>query len=178
MIISGLVAVAGILGLIFFVVRGFGAARRPSSIDQLTQLIQPVDLDAFRNLTDPSEDEFLRGALPPTQYRAIQRERLRASIDYLAGVSHNASVLLQLGQVAKRGPDRQVADAGRRLTDDALRMRMYSMMAICKLGVRYAFPDAALHSGGIVDRYQQLTSAAMRLGRMQEPGKGALSRAV
>jgi hypothetical protein len=178
MIITAVIIVAALLALFFFVVRGFGAARRHFGIAQLTQLIEPVDLEAFRNLIDPSEDEFLRTSLLPAQYRAVQRQRLRAAMDYLAGVSHNAGILLQLGQVAQRGLDQQIADAGRKLTDDALRVRVYSMMAICKLGVRYAFPNAALQPGGIVDRYQQLTSAAMRLGRIQEPAKNVLSRAV
>jgi hypothetical protein len=57
-------------------------------------------------------------------------------------------------------------------------MRIYSMTAIGKLAVRYAFPDAALQPGTVIDRYQQLTSAAIRLGRMRETGKAALWRAV
>ena len=175
MIVTVIVIVAAVLALIFFVLRGFGAARMPSRPDELTGQIEPVDLESFRNLTEPSEEEYLRSALPGPQFRAIQRERLRAAIDYLGGVSHNAAILLQLGQFSKQSADPQVAEAGRRLTEDALRIRIYSMMAICKLAVRYAFPDAALQPGGVIDRYQELTSAAVRLGRMREADKGALS---
>jgi len=177
MIISGLVAVAGILALIFFVLR-VGAARTPRQLDELSKQIKPVDLEAFRNLTEPAEEEFLRAALPVSQFRVIQRNRLRASLDYLAGVSHNAGILLQLGQIAQRSPDERIAEAGRRLSDDALRMRLNSLMAICKLTARYAFPATGLQAGRVIDRYEQLTSAAVRLGRMQEPEKGTLSRAV
>jgi hypothetical protein len=178
MIITAIVIAAAVLALIFFVLRGFGAARTPPGLEELTRELEPVDLKAFRNLTEPSEEEYLRTALPAGQFRRIQRERLRAAMDYLRGVSHNAATLLQLGQFAKQSPNPQIAEAARRLTDDALRMRMYSMMAICKLLVRYAFPDAALQPGGVIDRYQQLTSTAARLGRMQTPDGGALSRAV
>ena len=178
MIITAVVIAAAVFALIFFVMRGFGAASGYLGTDELIQQIEPVDLEAFRNLTEPSEEEFLRRALPAAQFRAIQRERLRAALDYLAGVSRNAGILLHLGQVAQRSPDPQIADAGKQLTDDALRMRIYSMMAICKLAVRYAFPEAALQASGVIDRYQQLTSAATRLGRMQDPEKGAWSRAV
>jgi hypothetical protein len=178
MIITVVVITGAVLALIFFVLGGFGAARTPSRMNELVQLIKPVDLEAFRNLTEPSEEEFLRSALSPAAFRSLQRERLRAAMDYLTGVSHNAAILLQMGQVARQNPDPQMAEAGSRLTDDALRLRMYSMMAICKLSVRYAFPETGLQAGRVIDRYEQLTSAALRLGRMQEPGKGALSRAV
>jgi len=177
MIITGIVIAAAVLALIFFVLRGLGTALTFSNVQELTQRIEPVDLEAFRNLTEPSEEEFLRSALPTAEFRRVQRERLRAAIDYLGGVSHNAVILLQLGQIARQSVEPQVAEAGRRLTDDALRMRLYSLMAICKLTVRYVFPNTELQPGGVIDRYQVLTSAAIRLGRMQEPGKGALSRA-
>ncbi|HMK21428.1 MAG TPA: hypothetical protein VK466_03790 [Terriglobales bacterium] len=174
MIITGVVIAAAVLALIFFVLRGVGAARTYSTLQELTQQIEPVDLEAFRNLTEPSEEEFLRSALPPSQFRAIQRERLRAAIDYLGGVSHNAALLLQLGQAARQSADQQVAEVGRRVTDDALRMRMYSMMAIGKLAVRYVIPGAKLQPGGVIDRYQQLTSAAVRLGKIQVAEKKAV----
>ena len=176
MITMAIVVAVAVLALILFVLRGFGAVRDFSGMNELVQKIEPVDLEAFRNLTEPCEEEYLRTALPALEFRTIQRQRLRAAIDYLGGVSHNAAVLLQLGQFSKQSTDPQVAAAGRRLTEDALRMRIYSMMAICKLVVRYAFPNTSLQSGGVIDRYQQLTSAAMHLGRMQAPEKGALSR--
>lgn len=172
MITTVLVILGAVLALSFFVLGGFRAART-SRADELIRSIQPVDLEAFRNLTEPSEEEFLRSTLPPAAFRSLQRERLRAAIDYLAGVSHNAGILLQMGQVARRSQDPQVAEAGSRLTDDALRLRIYSMMAICKLGLRYAFPETAVQAGGVIDRYQHLSSAALRLGRMQESEKGA-----
>ena len=179
MIVTVLIIVVAVLSLLFFVLRGLGAARKASEVSELTQQIMPVDLEAFRNLTEPSEEEFLRTHLSARQFRAIQRERLRASIEYLGGVSHNASILLQLGQLARRSPDERVAEAGRRLTDDALRTRLYSMMAICKLGVRYVFPDAALQPGAVIDRYEQVTEEAVRLGRLQHPDRGGLvSRAL
>jgi hypothetical protein len=174
MIITVLIIFVAALALIFFVLRGFGSARTASEVSALTQQIMPVDLEAFRNLTEPSEEEFLRTRLSTRQFRAIQRERLRASIDYLGGVSHNANILLQLGQLARRSPDERIAEAGRRLTDDALRTRLYSMMAVCKLGVRYVFPEAALQPDAVIDRYEQVTEAAVRLGRMQHPDRGGL----
>ncbi|HST11866.1 MAG TPA: hypothetical protein VLL05_15930 [Terriglobales bacterium] len=179
MIITAFIIASAVLALIFFVLRGFGATHTPPDVSELTRQIKPVDLEAFRNLTEPYEEEFLRSSLSSAQFRAIQRERLRASIDYLGGVSHNAGILLQLGQVARRSPDERIAEVGRRLTDDALRTRLYCMTAICKLGIRYVFPDAALQPGTVIERYQRVTEEAVRLGRLQYPERGGLlSRAL
>lgn len=145
----------------------------------LSQQIQPVDVEAFRNLTDPAEEQYLREWLPPGDFRRIQRKRLRAAIEYATGVSHNAGVLLSLGQAARRSPDPAIVEAAGNLVNEALRLRFYSVLAIAKLWVRFAFPDAALQPSGIVDRYQHTTQGAVRLGRLQYPDHGGLlSRAL
>jgi hypothetical protein len=163
-----------VVALVLFVLKGIGMGRVLKDEGELSQQIRAVDLDAFRNLTDPEEEEFLRANLPAAEFRAIQRRRLRAAIDYLSGVSHNAALLLQLGQTARRSPDARVAEAGRKLVDNAVRLRLYSVLATGKLCVRIVFPGAAVQPAGIVDRYQQVTEGALQLGRLQYPGRGAL----
>jgi hypothetical protein len=166
------------LALLFFLfwVRGRGG----DAVDQsnLGDRLKPLDLEAFRNLIDESEEEFLRANLPG-EYRSLQRMRLRAAVDYVAGVSYNAGVLLQFGQVARRSPDPEVAEAGRRLVDSAVEVRMYALLAICKLYVRIAVPGTALEPAGLVDNYQRLSDGAALLGRLQNPAKrGLISTAV
>lgn len=163
-----------VVALALFVLRSIRIGRVLMDEEELSKQIRAVDLDAFRNLTDPEEEEFLRTNLPAPEFRAIQRQRLRAAIDYVGGVSHNAALLLQLGQTARRSPDARIAEAGRRLVDNALRLRLYSVLAICKLCLRIAFPGAVLQPAGIVDRYQQMTEGAAQLGRLQYPSRGAL----
>jgi hypothetical protein len=163
-----------VVALILFVLRGIGTSRVALDEAELSEQIRTVDLEAFRNLTDPQEEEFLHSSLPALEFRKIQRQRLRAAIDYLSGVSHNAALLLQLGQTARRNSDVRIAEAGRKLVDDAIRLRLLSMHAMCKLWLRVAFPGAAVQPAGIVDRYQQVTEGALQLGRLQYPGRGAL----
>jgi len=45
--------------------------------------ITQVDMGALRNLIDPAEEEFLRGALPPAEFSKIMEERTQAIIAYL-----------------------------------------------------------------------------------------------
>jgi hypothetical protein len=179
MMIALLLMLFAALALMVFVWKMAGSGGPALNEEQLQERIRPVDLEAFRNLTDPDEERFLVSNLQPGEFRVIQRQRLRAAIDYLGGVSHNAGLLLQLGQAARRSADARIAEAGRNLVDDAVRLRLYAMLARGKLCVRFVFPQTAWHPGSILDRYQHLTEGAMHLGRLQYPGRGSLvSRAL
>jgi hypothetical protein len=99
---------------------------------------------------------------------------LRAAVDYVTGVSQNAAVLLQLGLAARRSPDIRVAEAGRQLVDDAVRLRLTSLLAAGKLYARIVFPGTVLVPAGIADHYQSMSHRAALLGRLQDPAKAAL----
>ena len=172
-----LVGFAGVALLYFlFWVRGAGV----EAVDEAQlERLKPLDLEAFRNLIDESEEEFLRTNLPRSEYRRVQRMRLRAAAEYVAGVSHNAAVLLQFGQAARRSPEPDIAEAGRQLVDSAVETRMHALLAICRLYLRIAVPGTALAPAGLVDTYQRLSDGAALLGRLQNPSRRALiSRAV
>jgi hypothetical protein len=174
MIITLILILLALAALVFFVLRGFGPSRPVTDQAELNGNIRAVDLEAFRNLIDPEEEEFLRGNLPAGEFRAIQRQRLRAAIDYLAAVSHNAALLLHLGLSARRSADPRIAETAQNLVDNALRLRLYSALAICKLCVRVAFPSAVLQPAGVAELYQVMTEWAAQLGRLQYSNNGAL----
>ncbi len=73
----------------------------------------PLDLEAFRNLTDPEEVRFLRVNLSPKEFRRIQRMRLRAAAVYISVISHNAGRLVVIGRSVSADPDAETAAAGR-----------------------------------------------------------------
>jgi len=170
LILIGFAGLAFLFFLFWFRGRGVELADEAS----LGNRLKPLDLEAFRNLIDESEEEFLRANLSPGEYRSLRRMRLRAAVDYVSGVSHNAAVLLQFGQAARRSPDPEVAGAGRRLVDSALELRMYALLATCQLYVRIAVPGSALEPAGLVDNYQRLSDGAALLGRLQNPVKRRL----
>jgi hypothetical protein len=139
--------------------------------------ILAVDIEAFRNLVDPEEEQYLRENLPAADFRAVQRERLGAALDYIDALSHNASLLLHLGQTARQSPDPRVADAGRHVVDNALRLRLYALEVRCRLYAKIAFPGAALETRAVVIHYQEVSNWAALLGRVQHTG-GAVAKAV
>ncbi len=164
-------AVLALAFFLFWVRRG--AVLRGDESDISHRLVA-VNLAAFRNLVDETEEQFLRANLPSKEYRGIHRARARASLDYVSGVFSNAGILLQFGQLARRSADPEIAEAGRRLVDSAARLRLFAVLAGGKLIIGMLFPDANLGTMGIADSYHQTREWAAVIGRLQDPGKRAL----
>lgn len=160
-----------ILLVLFRAVRGQSALVR--QVDDLAGNLQPVDLEAFRNLTDPEEQEFLRLNLTPRDFRFVQRQRLRAAAAYVACAARNASILLRLGEATRLNPNPQVVEAGQQLIDTALRLRIFAFLALARLYLGILLPASRLSPADIADRYQQLSGLLTQLGRLQYPGRGA-----
>jgi len=169
-----LILVAAALAVLLLLLYLEGGRR--SVVDRIEDLAgrtRPVDIAAFRNLMDPREDDFLRGNLPPREFRAIQRERSRSALDYLQNATHNAAFLLHLGEAAAQSADPRVAQAGRQLVDSALRLRAYALLSRALLYVRIALPGVRLSYGQLVDSYQRLSGSAGQLALVQHPSQAA-----
>jgi hypothetical protein len=164
------------LALAILVVLLYLEGGQHSPVKQLEDLqgqTRPVDLDAFRNLVDPAEDNYLRANLPSRQFRAIQRERMRATLEYVQNSAHNAAFLLRMGEAATRNADPRVAQAGRELMNSALRLRAYALLFSVNLYLRMIFPEARLSYGELADNYQRLSALAGHLTLMQHPTQAA-----
>ncbi len=142
-------------------------------LEDLAGRIRPVDLEAFRNLVAPREEEFLRAHLRPRDFHALQRERAGAALEYIRNTSHNAAFLLRLGEVAARNVDPRIAEAGRQLIDSALRLRAYALLSRVKLYVRWLFPGARISYGKLADNYQYVRGLASQIALMQYPSHAA-----
>lgn len=165
-----LVAVAILLVLLYIEGGHDSSVKR---LEDLAGRTRPVDLEAFRNLVDPAEEDFLRSSLLPREFRAVQRVRMRAALGYIRNTAHNSAFLLRVGEAATRNPDPRIAQAGRQLTDRALRLRAYALLSGAKLYVRMVFPDAQLSYGRLADNYQNLSALAGQLALMQHPTQAA-----
>src|SRR6202051_3358999 len=75
--------------------------------------IRPIDIEAFRNLINPAEDEYLRCRLPANRFRGVRRERLRAMAAYVHAAASNAAVLVRVGETAVGGGAPRIAGVGR-----------------------------------------------------------------
>jgi len=168
MILPTILVLAGLfsLFLLLYVVRG---RRGGENTSDLVAEIRPLDLEAFGNLTDANEEQFLRNNLSREEFRAVQRARLRAAVDYVVVITHNATVLARWGEAAGRSQDPHIAQEGRKLVDNAARLRLYSLLYLAKLYATIMLPGASLSLGPLVDNYQRLKSIAGHLALLQQP---------
>jgi hypothetical protein len=132
--------------------------------------IQPVDVEAFRNLINPAEDDFLRSRLSSHQFRVVRRARLRAAASYVRVAGRNSAVLIRIGEAALAGGDPRTAEAARQLVGDAILLRRNAALALVRIYVALAWPHSGSATEHLVETYERLNGSAMRLGRMQNPG--------
>ncbi|MGA8272240.1 MAG: hypothetical protein WB919_11830 [Candidatus Sulfotelmatobacter sp.] len=135
----------------------------------LAAAVRPIDIEAFRNLINPAEDEYLRRCLPPARFRSVRRARLRAMAAYVQVASRNASVLMRLGESALASGDPRIGEAAQQLINHALLLRRNTTIALVRIYIALAYPKSGFAALRVVDRYEQLSGSAMLLGRLQNP---------
>jgi hypothetical protein len=136
---------------------------------ELHRAIRPIDIEAFRNLINPAEDQYLRCRLPARQFRKVRRERLRAMAAYVQVVGQNAAVLVRSGEAALASGDARIAEAAGQLVNDALLLRRNTTVAMARIYLAMAWPNSKFAAVRVVERYERLSGAAMLLGRLQNP---------
>ena len=167
MTIAILLVLLALVAVAWFVVNARHHAAAISRVSDLPGRTQFVDLAAFRNLVDPAEREYLQEHLSPAQFRRIQRERLRAAVEYVNGVAANAAVLVALGQAARIDGDPKVVHAGQELANTALRVRMYAFEARLRLYAAIAIPSLPPSRPRLSDSYERLTGIVGQLSMLQ-----------
>ncbi len=169
MTIALIVFAVALLLAVFLLRAARGHAAMVRELPELEGLTRPVDLAAFRNLVDPAEEEYLRANLPRRQFRMIQRQRMRAALEYVERTKHNGAILLRLGESARRDADSEVAAAGRELASRALRLRIIAQLATGILYARITIPEAHISIGKVTDMYENLTDGLFQLTQLQNP---------
>jgi hypothetical protein len=168
MTLAIILVVAAVLALVFILSITISRSLQVSTRN-LPASIQPVDIEAFRNLIDPREDEYLRRRLPALDFRAVRRQRLRAMAAYVQVAARNAAVLIRIGQAALAANDPHTAEAAHQLVDQALLLRRNATFALLKIYVALAWPNSGFAANPILHGYEQLNGSAMLLGRLQNP---------
>jgi hypothetical protein len=162
--LSLLLIVAAVLSLVAIVALG----RSRLQFADATQ-VQPVDVEAFRNLADPRETDHLQTRLPAAEFRRIQRLRLRALSAYVRAVGRNAVLLIGIGQLALNSENSEMADAARKLVDDALLLRRNAGLALLRIYLQLLWPNTRFAAAPILESYERLSGSAMLLSRLQNP---------
>ena len=119
-----------------------GLSLEPQSIDTSRLATEPMALDiaAFRNLVDPAEEEFLRANLTRQLFRKIQRQRLRAAVEYVQCAAGQARVLVRLADATRDERTGDLPHISEELVAAAIRLRALSLLVLLSLYVRIVFP--------------------------------------
>lgn len=169
MIIAAILIVFGLVAIVLLLVVARGQGAEVRNIADLQGRTHPVDIEAFRNLVDPAEERYLREQLAPREFRRVHRLRMLAAVEYVERAAANAAILIRVGEAARTSADPELARAGQRLADTALRVRVYALLAETKLYIAAVLPGANLSLSPLVDRYAGMTDVAGTLTRMQNP---------
>jgi hypothetical protein len=170
--ITLILVLVAFVGLGFLITLAKGRASASKVLENPTEHIRAVDLAAFQNLVDPDEEAFLRTYLAPAEFRKIQRERLRAAVEYVSCAAQNAAVLVRLADAGRRSPDPATAEAAEKLVQNALRLRLYALHAVPRLYLGMILPGARISPAIIAERYEQMTRLVVLLGCLQYPTRG------
>jgi hypothetical protein len=175
MTLTIVLVIASVLALVILIrVTFLGGQQRSGGAQQL----QHIDLEAFRNLVEPAETAYLRHRLPASEFRTVQRARLRAMAAYIHAAGQNAAALVKIGQNALAGNNPQTAGAARELVDSALLLRRNASFALFKIYLALAWPNAGLAADRILHSYERLNGSAMLLGRLQNPASPGHTSAI
>ncbi len=169
MTLAIILVIFSVLALVLILRITVSRALQISGEHELSPKIELIDIEAFRNLVDVAESEYLHQRLPAGEFRRVQRARLKAAAAYIRVAGHNASVLVTLGQAALVAEDANTAAAARQLVESALLLRRNATVALLRVYVAMAWPQAGLSATPVLSGYEHLSSSAMRLGRLQNP---------
>ncbi len=138
-------------------------ARRGDDLQTEAAQLTPVDLEAFENLTDPEEEQYLRKNLSPAEFRRIQRTRLRAAKLYVAALSQNAALLVAVGQSARSNADPAIAAAGQEIVQRAIRLKIWCSLSRLRMNAAFVFPAQLSPSSALANQYMLVTYMAANL---------------
>jgi len=140
--------------------------------------LRPVDLAAFRTLTDRGDEVFLRDRLPRSRFFRLKRQRISVTLRYVSRISANAAAVMRLGENAKLSSDPQVALAAHQITELATQIRIQCLVAFAKLSLEFAIPSLQLTPAILAPQYQALRESVSRLGRLQVADAAQLPVAI
>lgn len=127
-----------------------------------------VEPELFRVLLDPAEERYLRQSLPPHEFRHFQRKRIALALRGLHLVGENASMLLNLGHLARADANPRLAQEAADLIRGALRLRVNLIMAQPCLWLKWLFPGWGLSLPAVEIRYEELLTYLARIRQQRQ----------
>jgi hypothetical protein len=101
--------------------------------NDVVDFLQHIDLEKVEDLLDPHTEYKYRSAMSSRDFRRLQRKRVHLYLEFLKRMSHNAGVLVDLGNKEAEHCNSEVADAARAVQQEAVAVRLYVFSTMVKL---------------------------------------------
>ena len=156
-------------------------------LDEIVAFLQPVNVEAFAEAMDLSQDAYLRHSYSPTEFQKLQRKRMRVAAEYLRRMSHNAALLQRVGYGQLRSSNPLVAAQAQELIDAGVHVRLYAFLGltalffrrISGLGLKKISDVQKMMSSSLIPAYQSLRSKAQELTTLRDSAfRDALARSL
>lgn len=132
------------------------------SVDNPTSDFHWIDVDAFLNLVDPAEEEFLRKRLQSADFKAIQQQRLEAVLDYIETAARDAEILERMLETVRCNLDPSLTGLASKLIQEAARLRTHAFVSTL-------LPWARISRVKVAESYARLLRQASLLGLLHPP---------
>ena len=134
--ITSTLLVIGILWIIFVQRNQLLSTRNLRNLEGMQQ----IDIEAFKNLIDIHQEQFLRNRLKGSAFRKVKRVRLKAVLSYLRPIFSNSRQLVIIGHANRCSSDGATARAAAELLSVALHMRLLSIKCILLVCLEVLLP--------------------------------------
>jgi len=172
MIIPLIFVAIGLVALLLLVYLFAGRIFLAGNLNELVTQLRPVDVNAFRNLIDESEQQYLREHLPAQEFRSIHRERMLSAVEYAWAAARNAGILVRFAEAAKQDPDPEVVIAAAKLHESALRVRIYALGAIPRMCLSMIVPYLNHSPQPLPEQYELISRQMVTLRCLRSPVRG------
>jgi len=172
MIIPLIFVAIGLIALLLLIYLFAARIFLAGNLNELVTQLRPVDVNAFRNLIDESEQQYLRENLPAKEFRSIHRERMLSAVEYAWAAARNAGILVRFAEAAKEDPDPEVVTAAQSLQEKALRVRLYALQSVPRLCLSMMLPYLNHAPQSLAEQYEVITRQMVTLRCLRSPVRG------
>ncbi len=137
------------------------------SLDDWEAKKYQVDVETFRTLLAPGEEQYLRRSLSPSAFHRFQRRRVALALLGLEQVGKNAAMLMRLGQLAKASSNPDLRKEAEDLIHSALRLRVNLLFVEPCLWLKWFFPRWNLSVPALEMQYEELLRYLDRVQQQQ-----------
>ena len=163
MMTVSMVVVFGIAAAILFIVLAVRQRAMSADLDQIAARIREIDVESFRRLMNPAEQEFLRNHLPLLEFRRIHYERMLAATEYVWAAAMNARIMMRLAEAAEQNATAAVVATAERLKQNASIMCLHALKTIPRLLLNALGPRVNQECLFIATSYAAISRQALML---------------